>query len=74
MTSYNILKAGGTSVGTPEAMEVISNETLKIHSQALKKCKDSVTVLVVSATGQQETCDIRDKNTNLLEDILKGKI
>jgi aspartokinase len=73
MVNYNVLKAGGTSVGTPESMETIIEETLHIHGQALSEDQDSVTILVVSATGKQETGDIRTKNTDLLEEILRGE-
>jgi len=73
MVNYNVLKAGGTSVGTPESMEKIIEETLHIHGQAICEDQDSVTILVVSATGKQETNYIRAKNTDLLEEILRGE-
>jgi len=73
MVTYNLLKAGGTSVANPRMMDVIINETLRIHDGALRQDASSVTVLDVSATGRQETGDIRAKNTNLLEEILRGE-
>lgn len=73
MANYNVLKAGGTSVGTPSAMEIILNETFSIHDSALSQNSDSVTILVVSATGKQLDGHIRIKTTDLLEKILAGE-
>lgn len=73
MATYNVLKAGGTSVGTPEAMEIIANEAGRIHSTALKSDRRAITILDVSATGEQSSGAIRDKNTNLLERMAAGE-
>lgn len=71
--AYNILKAGGTSVGTPSAIEIIIGEAFRIHDEELKIDGDSVTLLDVSATGKQKDGEIRDKTTDLLEKILRGE-
>ena len=73
MVSFGALKWGGTSVGTPAALDLARAETLRYHQELLKKDSDATTIVVVSGTGKQKDSPVSEKNTDLLEQIVRGE-
>ena len=72
MAVYNIIKAGGTSCGTPQSLDIITDEAVRLHEESLRQDSEAVTLFIVSATGSQKDRVIKAKNTDLLEKIAAG--
>ena len=73
MSLVNVIKAGGTSVGTPREMRTLRDEVLRQHRALLRQDSGATTYLIVSGTGKQKGRPITEKNTELSIAISQGK-